>query len=715
MYLTFFYICFMVLSVSVSSTVCAGSDSNPRLGTTAIILNCPNDLEKRLEAVKDETTREFYGYCRAMILAEAEGLTRKESFFNKFSHSPLFHLFELLSIRYYQTPTLESFIHYMLTEKPAQVTERPLLKTMMKLCKAYPDMTIGEMIKKVESQQHKDKDINVFLDYKANSIKKHQQALAEIGLDQPESSGETYGETYGESCGESWFDSWFKQAKLSGVISTLTHLASSLVSPFGLLTMALPCGVSGFDCLNGTKISDTQVCDGSNDCVYGRDEKASKCCAGPVDPVTRLCHKKGDPGTKFYVCQDGQQVIRAQWQCDDVYQCFDFSDDHTANPNPSCFRCKNLFELIPIVSYCNGIEDCSDGSDETPRICCENSRQWVNATDRLCDKRGDPDTKLYVCRNEQVIRAQWRCDGVNQCEDSSDEHTTGVNPPCFRCGNGTLIPRGDLLCNGADNCVDGSDERTGGMNPPCFRCNNSQLIRSDMACNGNSTCQDGSDEQALGCCENVGQWVNGTAGLCDKKGNPGTRLHICKDGQVIPAQRRCDGVSHCHDHSDERTSGMNPLCFQCDDGQLVGSDVSCDGYRDCRDGSDELTCYKPHTTPSGNTTYYGNFTDITNSTSMGNFTDITNSTDITDSPDTDNTGAILSTSLIAVGATAAGLFATYYVVMLVKHKDKIDSEGKLRWLVSPVTEPCKALLRRCGYHRVDKSPFNLEPIVIGEL
>ncbi|WP_330925729.1 hypothetical protein [Candidatus Sororendozoicomonas aggregata] len=1167
MYLLFFYVFFMALSASVSPTIYADSDSNQPFGPTNVILNHPNNLSNHLEEAKDNLTDDFHKYCRTMLLAEAEGFTDKEDFLNSERKSPRYYLFKALCIRHFWAPNLDSFMRYIVHGDPVQVSKLPLLKTMIKLCEAHPGMTIGEMISEVENQQHEDEGINTFLSYKNNSLEKHQQALDEIvGFYQSDNDGEYEGinpvsddkancikehqqalaevgydelENSGESCGDSWFDGWFKQTKLSGVISTLTNLASSVVSPFSLLAMGLPCDVSGFVCDNGEVVPDywagslrcnkkrecedgsderssgfrppcfqcnsdgkliqserlcngkrecddgsdeatsgvnplcfhcgkegelirnnLQICDSRNHCSNGGDERtsgknppcfrckngdwiirkemrcngikncddhsdeqANNCCEnwtlqskgnrlcnkkgdpgtklyvcqngqtikktwrcdGQVDCVdgsderasgatapcfrckqgnpvlsemrcngvkdcdyasderagdccenwtlqsngNRLCHKKGDPGTKFYVCQNGQ-TIKAAWRCDGVVHCIGVipSDERVSGANPACFRCQNARiiknnhlicngeddcgdnsdesdcfhckngdrvrsemrcddhqdcadnsdellchsfdcsngqETIEIEYYCDGMGHCSDGSDEQaqnccenpellvngttglcikkghpditlfvcqnrktirpefhcngytecsdmsdeqPQDCCENPERWVKGTTGLCnkkgnpgaelyvcqngrttrpefhcngyndcgdgsdeqaskccvnpgrwiwgttgvcDKKGDPGTKFYVCQNGQTINEAWRCNRINECGDGSDERISGHNPPCFLCQNGRFIHNFfGMTCNGRNNCGDWSDESASGDNAPCFRCQNGTVIsRSGMFCNGVNNCDDWSDEQAADCCQNPRRWVNGTTGWCHKKGtrgqklfvcekghtirelwhcdtfddcggrsdektedccvngelgvdrttrlcdkirHPGAKLYACEDGRTVAGDKRCDGSINCLDGSDERTNGTYPPCFKCDNGQVKPTEMRCDGFINCADGSDELACNKFNITHTGNTTNFGNHSF------MGNYTDINDSPD---TPDTNNAvlSALLSTPvLVAIGA-GAGL--AYYAVMLVIERDKIKSEGKLKWLVSPIIAPYKYLLRRCGCQEVE--------------
>lgn len=62
----------------------------------------------------------------------------------------------------------------------------------------------------------------------------------------------------------------------------------------------------------------------------------------------------------------------------------------------------------------------------------------------------------------------------------------------------------------------------------------------------------------------------------------------CNNGEMVVADKFCDGYFDCSDNSDEVAC---PGYFSClDGGKNVKEDWVCDGYNDCADGSDELNC-----------------------------------------------------------------------------------------------------------------------------
>lgn len=68
-------------------------------------------------------------------------------------------------------------------------------------------------------------------------------------------------------------------------------------------------------------------------------------------------------------------------------------------------RCpgRNNYRCIPQWLFCDGKDDCRDGSDELPENC------------PACD-----ETEMK-CKNNRCIPKQWKCDFSDDCGDGSDE------------------------------------------------------------------------------------------------------------------------------------------------------------------------------------------------------------------------------------------------------------------------------------------------------
>ncbi|XP_053355742.1 ST14 transmembrane serine protease matriptase a [Clarias gariepinus] len=147
----------------------------------------------------------------------------------------------------------------------------------------------------------------------------------------------------------------------------------------------------------------------------------------------------------------------------------------------------------------------------------------------------NPCPDRFLCNNKRCVSPTLRCDGWNDCGDSSDEKTCQCDANMISCKNGLCKPL-FWKCDGVDDCGDKTDE---------------------MNC---ATCKEGE--------------------------------FVCGNGRCILQKQRCDGRKDCDDGSDEADCGKRTVCqetnFQCKNGQCVTKEnPECDGQNDCTDGSDE--------------------------------------------------------------------------------------------------------------------------------
>ena len=161
-------------------------------------------------------------------------------------------------------------------------------------------------------------------------------------------------------------------------------------------------------------------------------------------------------------------------------------------------RCR-LGNCVSPSQICDRIWDCQEGEDED-RNC--NYRNLVRLEPCRQENGSCQCGPMEgMCANHLCLPERYFCNGHDDCGDGSDE-----KPNCSDCAEKLAFFHPSALCDGVADCVDRGDEAASycaGGEPDTFRCDASSLGKDPVlvpvraVCDGVSDCEDGLDEKDM--------------------------------------------------------------------------------------------------------------------------------------------------------------------------------------------------------------------------
>ncbi|ELU15687.1 hypothetical protein CAPTEDRAFT_87079, partial [Capitella teleta] len=154
------------------------------------------------------------------------------------------------------------------------------------------------------------------------------------------------------------------------------------------------------------------------------------------------------------------------------------------------FQCRDG-SCILVSHVCDGESDCLDGEDEIcGHLCSFGEFQPFLSCIRDCYPHNCTCSETHFqCLTGKCIPFEKVCDGISDCNDSSDEHGWATCPDEFKCHHSYCIPI-HRVCDGIYDCPMKDDERDC-ADLSCvglFKCKNGTCLHPSFLCNGKVDC-----------------------------------------------------------------------------------------------------------------------------------------------------------------------------------------------------------------------------------